>query len=131
MTRLVSPICLLLTFSTCLFSQVSIVPSVDRRAVEIRRSDTNLVFEPPGTKEEWIARARFLRQQILVSSGLWPPPGKTPLNPQIFGRIEREGYSVEKVYFESYPGFYVTGNLYRPVGKAGPFPAILTPHAHW
>src|ERR1700730_9898927 len=89
MTRLVSSICLLLTFSTYLFSQVSVIPSVDRRAVEVRRPDTNLVFEPPGTKEEWMARARYLRQQILVSAGLWPLPEKTPLNPQIFGRIER------------------------------------------
>jgi dienelactone hydrolase len=118
-------------FSAYSFSQVSVLPSVDRRAVEIRRPDTNLVFEPPKTREEWIARARYLRQQILVSAGLWPLPEKTPLNPQIFGRIEREGYSVEKVYFEAYPGFYVTGNLYRPLGKAGPFPAVLTPHAHW
>jgi predicted acyl esterase len=37
---------------------------------------------------------------------------------------------VSKVYFESLPGFFVTGNLYRPIG-AGPFPAILSPHGHW
>ena len=39
-------------------------------------------------------------------------------------------YTVSKVYFESLPGFFVTGNLYRPVGD-GPFPAILSPHGHW
>ncbi|MBM3892710.1 MAG: hypothetical protein FJ388_26630, partial [Verrucomicrobia bacterium] len=64
--------------------------------------------------------------------GLWPAPEKCPLNGKIFGRIERDGYSVEKVYFESWPGFYVTGNLYRPLGRGkGPFPAILNPHGHW
>ncbi len=59
-------------------------------------------------------------------------PDKTPLNAKIFGKIERDGYSVEKVYFQSYPGFYVAGNLYRPLGQgAGPFPAILNSHGHW
>jgi hypothetical protein len=56
---------------------------------------------------------------------------KEPLNPKIFGRIEQNGYSVEKVFFESYPGFFVTGNLYRPLGNEGPFPAVLCPHGHW
>ena len=51
---------------------------------------------------------------------------------RIFGKIEREGYSVEKVYFQPLPGFYLGGNLYRPLGRGkGPFPAILNPHGHW
>ncbi|WP_160164655.1 alpha/beta hydrolase family protein [Pedosphaera parvula] len=58
-------------------------------------------------------------------------PEKTPLHPKLFGRIECDGYSVEKVYLETYPGFYLAGNLYRPLGKAGPFPGILNPHGHW
>ena len=42
-----------------------------------------------------------------------------------------DGYTVEKVLLETYPGFYLGGNLYRPLGKQGPFPAIVTPHGHW
>src|SRR5208283_1611530 len=73
-----------------------------------------------------------IREQILVSSGLWPMPERTPLRAKVFGRIERDGYSVEKVYFQSYPGFYVAGNLYRPLGRGkGPFPAVLNAHGHW
>ena len=107
------------------------VPRVDRRAVEVRTLDTPYAFTPPADEDAWLARSRFLREQILVSAGLWPMPEKHPLNAQVFGRIERSGYSVEKVYFESHPGFYVTGNLYRPVGKTGPFPGVLSPHGHW
>ncbi|HET7220068.1 MAG TPA: hypothetical protein VFJ02_18555 [Vicinamibacterales bacterium] len=89
-------------------------------------------FAPPrhATRAAWEARARALREHVLVSAGLVPLPEKTPLNPTVFADITRADYIVSKVYFESLPGFYVTGNLYRPIG-AGPFPAILSPHGHW
>ena len=112
-------------------AQDEAVPRVDRRAVEIRTLDTPYAFTPYADKEAWLARARDLREQVLVSAGLWPMPEKHPLNAHVFGRVERSGYSVEKVYFESHPGFFVTGNLYRPVGKTGPFPGVLSPHGHW
>ncbi len=88
------------------------------------------VFEYPS-REAWLGRANFLREHILVSTGLRPEPERTELNATIFGRIDREGYSVEKVHFESYPGFYVAGNLYRPTGKTVDVPVILNPHGHW
>src|SRR5688500_12729108 len=51
---------------------------------------------------------------------------------EVFDRIERDGYTLEKVHLQPLPGFYLAGNLYRPLGKgAGPFPAILNPHGHW
>ena len=88
-------------------------------------------FKVPETLEAWEKRAKELRTRILVANGLWPEPPKTPLNPVIHGKIERQDFTVEKVYFESYPGFYVTGMLYRPKGKGdGPFPAVLSPHGH-
>jgi tetratricopeptide (TPR) repeat protein len=86
---------------------------------------------PSKSKEEWDRRAERLRRQILVSLGLWPMPSKTPLNPVIHGRVERDDYTVEKVFFESAPGFFVTGNLYRPKNKTGPRPGVLCPHGHW
>lgn len=79
---------------------------------------------------EWQRRAAYLREHILASAGLVPMPEKTPLNAHVFDERRHDNYSVFKVYFESLPGFYVTGNLYRPAG-AGPFPAILAPHGHW
>jgi dienelactone hydrolase len=89
-------------------------------------------FPPPPQRsmEEWKVRAAYLREHILASAGLVPMPQKTALNPVVFGDTPHQDYIVSKVYFESLPGFFVTGNLYRPIGD-GPFPAILSPHGHW
>jgi dienelactone hydrolase len=88
-------------------------------------------FTPPTSKDAWPARADFARRQMNVALGLWPMPTKTPLNAVIHGKIEKDEYTVEKVYFESAPGFFVTGNLYRPKGKTGKVPAVLFAHGHW
>jgi len=119
-------------------------PTQDARLTQVRHLDLPYTFTRFTSKEAWLARAAELRRHILVSTGLWPMPEKTPLNAHIFGRIERDGYTVEKVYFESVPGFFVTGNLYRPRGGGGASgssgqsatrraksPAILNPHGHW
>jgi dienelactone hydrolase len=107
------------------------LPEKDRRATEIRRLDTPCALATYSSLEQWQARAAQLRQQILASAGLLPMPTKTPLKARVFGRTERDGYTLEKAYFESYPGFLATGNLYRPRGKKGPFPGVLCPHGHW
>lgn len=87
-------------------------------------------FEVPKSRQEWEQRASELRRRILVSTGVWPMPEKTPLNAVIHGRVERDDFTVEKVYFESYPGHYVTGLLFRPRNKAGRLPGVLCPHGH-
>ena len=84
-----------------------------------------------ATREAWLERAAFLRKQILASAGLLPMPEKRPLNAQVFGKLERDGYTVEKVLLETLPGFYLGGNLYRPRGRQGPFPGVVSPHGHW
>lgn len=83
-----------------------------------------------SSPEAWAARAQHLREHVLASAGLLPLPERTPLEPVIFDPVVHPEYTVSKVYFESLPGFFVTGNLYRPVGD-GPFPAVLSPHGHW
>jgi hypothetical protein len=98
--------------------------------------DHPFTFSPRfETKEAWLARASELRQQIQVSLGLWPMPERTPLNPVIHGKIDRDDYTIEKVFFASYPGHYVSGNLYRPrrapADGSAKRPAVLSPHGHW
>lgn len=89
-------------------------------------------FEPHYVdRSQWEHRAAALREQVQVAEGLWPMPERTPLNAVLHGKIERQGYTIEKVFFASMPGHYVSGNLYRPTGKSGKLPAVLSPHGHW
>ncbi len=105
---------------------------VDAVESGIKDLNTPRVFPKIESKAEWQKRAHEIREQALISCGLWPMPEKTPLQAKVFGKVLRDGYSVEKVYFQSSPGFYVAGNLYRPLGKGeGPFPGVLNPHGHW
>jgi dienelactone hydrolase len=83
------------------------------------------------TPEDWQARAANTREGILRGAQLWPLPERTPLNPVFRKKRAFAGYTVENVAFESRPGLFVTGSLYRPASGQGPFPAILCPHGHW
>jgi dienelactone hydrolase len=103
----------------------------DKRATEFRHKDLAFPIVSYSSKEVWTARADYVRKQVLVANGLWPLPEKTPLNAKRFGRIDRDGYSIEKACFESYPGFFCTGNLYLPRDRKPPYPAVLCPHGHW
>lgn len=109
------------------------VPANDRRATEIRHLDLDYTNQLRNyrSREEWQARAEALRKQILVSAGLWPQPAKQPIQATIFEKVDRGTHTIEKVYFESVPGHYVSGNLYRPKNQTGKVPAVLLPHGHW
>jgi len=88
-------------------------------------------FKPPQSLEEWSTRAKALRRRVKVANGIWPEPTRTPLNAKIYGKVERPGFTVEKVQFESLPGNIVTGSLFRPTHIKGKIPAVLCPHGHW
>lgn len=104
----------------------------DVRLHELHDVDHPYLFTPHFTaRSAWERHAKTLREQVLVAEGLWPMPPKTPLNPVIHGKIDRDDYTIEKVFFASYPGHYVSGNLYRPKNKAGKLPGVLCPHGHW
>jgi uncharacterized protein len=84
-----------------------------------------------STKAEWEKRAANIRKQILVGAELYPLPTKTPLKPIITSMGIHDGYTVENVAFESMPGFFVTGNLYRPTKQQDSYAVILCPHGHF
>lgn len=103
----------------------------DARLAAPKDLDGYFPLAVPKDADQWQARAEVVRRQVLVSQGLWPLPTKTPLNPVIYGLIDEGTYTIEKVYFESMPGFYVTGSLYRPKNKSGKVPGALVAHGHW
>ena len=83
------------------------------------------------TVPEWEARAKVIRSGILKGAELSSMPPRTALRPIVHSKREMDGYTVENVAFESLPGLFVTGNLYKPSGQEGPFAGILSPHGHW
>jgi cephalosporin-C deacetylase-like acetyl esterase len=82
------------------------------------------------TREAMERRKPEVREKILrLLGGL--PERRGPLNVQQIETLDRGGYRIEKIVFDSLPGFHVTANVYVPGGGAGPFPAILMPAGHW
>lgn len=80
------------------------------------------------------SKSQIETRNALVRAQLWhllgERPEETPLNPRITGTVERKGYRIEKLIFESMPQIYVTANLYVPAAGKPPFPAILAPIGH-
>src|SRR5438067_8479368 len=74
------------------------------------------------------AYVRTVREKIRRCFG--PFPEKTPLNQRVTGRVERESYHIEKILFESRPGFLVTANLYVPQGRQFPLPGVVGSCGH-
>ena len=83
------------------------------------------------TVEAWSRRRSELREGFLKGAKLWPLPPKTPLAPIAHSRRKYRTYSVENVALETMPGFYCTGNLYRPHAMRLNSPAVLCPHGHF
>jgi cephalosporin-C deacetylase-like acetyl esterase len=73
-------------------------------------------------------RKKVVRQKILDALG-GLPDYSGPLNARVTGQIQADGYVIEKVIYESLPGYYVTANLYRP-NRPGRYPAVLLQAGH-
>lgn len=94
-------------------------------------------FRDRGEKN-WEARREEIRQRTQLAAGLFPLPERTPLRSRRFPSVHGEGFEVAPVYFESFPGHYVTGSLFLPTGASlakglrnGKRPGVLCPHGHW
>ena len=125
----------LLAIATSAMAQqpkTSVQPEYPRPLRDLNKSYFPFQSEGVAIPEGWAARANDIRDRIRLAAGLYPMPTKTPLNPVIHGKVERDDFTVERVFFESFPGHFVTGSLYRPKKMpAKPMPGILCPHGHW
>jgi dienelactone hydrolase len=82
-------------------------------------------------KTSWEARAKIIRQGILDGMQWSRMPNlQGNFNPVIHSSKIMDGYLVENISIESFPGFFITGNLYRPSVKEEKYPGILSPHGH-
>ncbi|MBD0778255.1 acetylxylan esterase [Maribacter sp. ANRC-HE7] len=79
------------------------------------------------TKSDWLSYRDSIKNILISPLSKFE---KTPLNPQITGTIEREAFRVEKIIFESHPGFYVTASLFLPNKRQDPAPAIIFTSGH-
>jgi dienelactone hydrolase len=84
------------------------------------------LFEGAAKPAMWSAMRPRLKREFFAMLGLWAIPEKTPLQAQVTGTLAREGIvTIENLHFQSRPGLYVTGNLYRPKNVEGKLPAVL------
>ena len=93
-------------------------------ALDARLEELEIALE----SSEGLAAYQKRRREFLNQT-FGPLPERTPLNAKTTKTIQRTGYTVENVLFESLPGYHVTGNVYRPDGD-GPFPGVLLPCGH-
>ena len=81
------------------------------------------------TRTDAERRKTAVREMVLrAMNGL--PKTSAPINAKVTGTLDRDGFRIEKVMFESQPDFFVTANLYVPAGSGGPFPAVLMTPGH-
>src|SRR5439155_8643170 len=92
-----------------------------RRAAEISRANLSGI----NSLEDWKRERQRVSREMRYMLGLDPMPARTPLHARVTGVIKRPTHRIEKIVFQSMPGFYVTGNLYLPSEVKGPLPAVL------
>jgi cephalosporin-C deacetylase-like acetyl esterase len=97
---------------------------IKAQAAQLRADD-----KPPATREEWEARRGDIRARLRQAFGSVPDK-PCPLEPKVLGVLQRDGYRVEKLIFQTMPGVWMTASAYVP-DKPGKHPALLAVHGHW
>lgn len=81
-------------------------------------------------RASWERRATLIRQGILEGAELENMP-RSPLTIIRTGFHQEKGYIVENIAIETLPGYFLTGNLYRPEKETSSMAGILSPHGHF
>jgi len=85
----------------------------------------------PSTLAAWHRRREILRPALAERLGLHPFPERVPLDVHVTGELDEGDYTITRLYWQSWEGFYASGWLYRPRAVTGRSPAVLNPHGHW
>ena len=78
----------------------------------------------------WEKRKAAIREGMLQALRLTELPEKPPLDPVFTNKRTYEGYTAESVHIRSWPGFYITGTLYRPLDAKPPYAGVVSAHGH-
>ena len=105
-----------------------LIRQLNRRAFAMLEQRTKTVAAIT-TREDAEKRRAEVREKVLRAMNGLPGP-RGPLNAKLAGTLERDGFRIEKVTFESLPGFVITANLYLPAAAAGPVPAVVMTPGH-
>ena len=124
MSRSLPILVLLLAPAAIQAAEPTYLDFIKKQAADLRAKD-----KPPATLEESKQRNEELRKNLLAAWGGFPEV-PCPLDPQSHGILQRDGYRVEKITFQTRPGIRMTANLYLP-DKKGKRAAILQVHGHW
>src|SRR6266700_5176586 len=113
MSRLATALCL--TASVCLAQS----PSTDPFLAWLDRIAQRQLDDREGAVAAIRTQADADRRKAMVRAKLTEligglPTYSGPLNARVTGRLQSDTHIIEKVIFESLPGFYITGNVYRP-----------------
>ena len=102
-------------------SKIQVTDFLQKQAAAITRKAAEELASPKSWDPVRAKRLEEMRDML----GLLPWPARTPLNVRITNTLEKDGYTVENIAFESMPKVYVTGNLYVPKNRVGRVPAIV------
>src|SRR5713226_8977529 len=105
-------------------------PQAFDRFVQAQASALRAKDFPPASRREWDQRRAKLRQSMLEAMGPFPEK-PCDLSPQFQGFLERDGYRIERLIFQSRPDVWVTANAYVPNERKNKLPAVLVVHGHW
>ena len=97
---------------------------------QVRESEARHIQKLNRVKTKADAENYVRDAQTRIRQAFGSEPERTPLNPRVTGTVERDGYRIENVIFDSRPGFPVTANLYIPKGRTGPMPAVVGTCGH-
>lgn len=125
----------LLAFAVCLTVQVYSQESMLCTGRYWTEDEANLMMKQFAREwddlDSWEERAQIIKEGIIKGMQLDKMPEITGnFHPIIHSAREMDGYIVENIALESFPGFYITGNLYRPAKKQEKYAAVLCPHGH-